>query len=135
MKKQKTLTKIEGKVGFVLIVIVLLGLFALIFLKPVQTGEAAFPLENSKMNQAGLDKMFRLYFIMSSIINVYTNKAFDQLAADANKYGAPQKPLSQFNQIHDILHAVTDAVKSADAKSFIRRESSAITSARIETER
>ncbi|MEM4264126.1 MAG: hypothetical protein QW666_04520 [Candidatus Woesearchaeota archaeon] len=96
------LIKIEDKVGFLLMIILIAGIIAIVIFSPAKpkTGSTIKApisiLENPVLGNAEIEQLVRTYFILSALININTNKALGELAADAQKYGRMQKTISDY---------------------------------------
>ena len=113
------LIKIEDKVGFLLMIILIAGVIAIVIFspaKPETVGSAAKAqisvLENPNMGDAEIEQLVRTYFLLSALINIYTNNALNQLSADSQKYGSMQKTVS------DYFNCLILMRNTAEAKMF-----------------
>lgn len=96
------LIKIEDKVGFLLMLILIAGVIAIVIFSPAKpkTGSAIKTpisiIENPAIGDTDIEQLVRIYFVLSALININTNKAFGELAADAQAYGRMQKTISDY---------------------------------------
>jgi hypothetical protein len=113
------LIKIEDKVGFLLMLILIAGVIAIVIFspaKPETVGSAIKApismLENPNIGDAEVEQLVRTYFLLSALINIYTNNALNQLSADSQKYGSMQKTVS------DYFNCLILMRNTAEAKMF-----------------
>lgn len=93
------LIKLEDKIGFLLTGILICSVLAIVIFssaKPI-TGKAQISvLENPNLGDADIEQLVKTYFMLSAIINVYTNNALGALGADAQRYGIMQKTVEGY---------------------------------------
>jgi hypothetical protein len=113
------LIKIEDKVGFLLMIILIAGVLAIVIFSPAKQntlGSAVKApisiLENPTLGDSDIEQLVRTYFVLSALINIYTNKALGELSADAQKYSRMQKTINDYFACPVLLR------NTAEAKMF-----------------
>ncbi len=93
------LIKIEDKIGFLLALILIAGVVAIVVFSPAKqaVGKAQVSiLENPQLGNSDIEQLVRTYFMLSAIINIYTNNALGALNSDAHNHGFLQKPIDSY---------------------------------------